>query len=529
MGRYLDETERASCELTRRAAWRLDRRALMRRGGRGAGGRRGGGATDAPKLYAVTAFTDADHLRTGPGGGEAGVDTGFGIVQVYQMATIPGVVRHFNNRQSAAPNGGHFFYFDTNGRVVAAMVNGSNAWAYAGQYPPAPSDLGRIHVWATWYRAGYIEMMLDGVQQQPYGCSGYTPAASVVEFLGAYPSPGYASGGIAVLGRATWRGAPTNAQVLAYCNALRSSLTLPATIAGGTITHRNWVGDEVVTDGQTAPTIRDSITLAAVDALAPVGSPKVKAIDPVDRLWGYETTPILYGGKTFALSAYWSHPTAMRGVATGFTVGLYWTCESATATSKNRVYLSNMDVPGTITGWLVYSSGTNSSINFSLANGAGSIVSAPAVAITPNDVGRQFLSVFVFDGTRVRQYIRRVESGSGTATTGFTPSANPVMVGRDPRAGSEQPATDACAIHGWFYDSSAWTLADVQAAHDAVLANDDIQVLAGKTALLVSLTRDARDNAGAFPAQALDRVGSAHFTRNGNPAQRVDYARTAGW
>lgn len=250
----------------------------------------------------------------------------------------------------------------------------------------------------------------------------------------------------------------------------------------------------------------------------------------VERIWGYETAPILYGGRTFSTTDYWQHPSAMRGIATGFTVGLFWTLDSQTVSSSARVMASSIfNTAGPLySGWTCYTTGTNTIFTFAASNSAGGLVGAPNATLTAADVGKKFLAIMVYDGAKLRLYLRRAEVGSGTASSTYAAAVNPVRIGADPRAGSETPTFDGNTIHGWFYAGSAWSLAQVQAAHDAVLAADDISAIAGAD-LLVSLTLDVKGNGGTFPTVAKDRLGSADFTRGGNPALRGDYARAYGW
>jgi hypothetical protein len=300
----------------------------------------------------------------------------------------------------------------------------------------------------------------------------------------------------------------------------------PPVIAGKTL--KRWRFEDDIASAATGKVPRTSAErIAGGDDLTRIGA-GLQVAQRVDRLFSYETSPIVYGGRVFSIADYWSHATAMRGLATGFTFGLYWTLDSIIAASATRVLASCFrNTPNA--GWLMYTSGTNNTLSVSMANAAGSAISAPAATLLAADVGKKLLTLMVWDGTRFRLYLRRVEQGTGTATTGFSPSNNPVCIGRDPRAGSELPVVDGCTIHGWFYAATAWTLPQVQAAHDIVLATDDIGALSGFTDTLVSLTQDAKGNGGAFPAQAQDRIGGNHFTKNGNPTLRGDYARALGW
>jgi hypothetical protein len=120
----------------------------------------------------------------------------------------------------------------------------------------------------------------------------------------------------------------------------------------------------------------------------------------------------------------------------------------------------------------------------------------------------------------VRLYLRRVQQGTtGTAITGYAPSADPLMIGRDPRVATPYPA-DGITVYGMAGGHFVPTLAEIQAQYDACMALEDMVAIAGKTTWLYSAKRDAPSL-----APLTDRIGTDHMTKNGSPTLVPQYAR----
>lgn len=270
-------------EIVERAYAFVDRRggSGIRRGGRA----RGSAQKKDPLLYGITGFSAANRLQTAIGGGEAGVDTGFGVVALAVWKEVPTGSQMLVQRVNGAVSAG--WYLQTSGASLRAVfVSGAGVPVVSASYTIVASDLGRVIEIDASISGGMIWLI---VNRQLVGAgvaiTGYTPAASEDTVWSLWETTQAFTSGM-LLSSATYRGNPSVAQRNAYADETRILGDLPTTIQGATITHRHSLRDQLraiggaVTSGQTAPaTLEDTITRAAADALARQGTPTVVTID----------------------------------------------------------------------------------------------------------------------------------------------------------------------------------------------------------------------------------------------------------
>jgi hypothetical protein len=245
----------------------------------------------------------------------------------------------------------------------------------------------------------------------------------------------------------------------------------------------------------------------------------------VERVWSYETSPILYGHAPVVDADHYATaapPSFLLNAAGMFWLAMLVNVTSQAVANRARVFASTYNPSGA----LLQTGVTNTTMSFLATDAGGVNRTSPSIVIGTADVGKLQLVVGVHDGTNVRIYWKRAQQGSGTACSGFLPSANPLYVGRDPRLTF---AADGMAIYGIAGGAGVPSLAEIQALHDACMATEDLVAIPGKTSMLCSYTRAARANGGVLPAQIPDLVGGNHLVRAGSPALATSYARAWGW
>lgn len=241
-----------------------------------------------------------------------------------------------------------------------------------------------------------------------------------------------------------------------------------------------------------------------------------------ERLWSYETTPILQGAEAFTLLDYFEAlVNALPGDPAGFTVSLLAKVVSQSVPSTTRRLFSQR--AATNPGWEFGSVTTNSALNFSLG-GANTITITSSVAAA--DVGKLGLFTGVWDATAGvgRLFAKRAQVGTGSALSGgFSPNTGvKPMIGRR----SDGSPSDGIAIYGVYYAPGIATLAQYQAQWDACQATERMQACPGLPGVLIDLTTDVLANGGVLSATLADRgAGGVDFSRVGAPALSSQYAR----
>lgn len=282
------------------------------------------------------------------------------------------------------------------------------------------------------------------------------------------------------------------------------------------------IPDDVMDAGGQVPTIikeRVSGTQPMV-----IRNNSLQVAQRTERLWGYETNPILHGAKGFTTANYYKAAVnSLPGSTAGFAVSALFRVESQAVASATRVLFSQQDA--TPCGWAIYGGTTAGTIYLSCGNGSV-FASSPTVTIAAAEVGKLMLFTGVYDSISnvVRAYVRRVQQGTGTALA--APYTVPAV---EPRIGllsnANYPTTDGFTIFGFQYCLGIPNLAQIQAHHDAVMTNEKMVQIPGFMGTVIDLTQD-----GGAVATLTDRdSGGVNFTRQGSPTTVQNYVRNWAW
>jgi hypothetical protein len=291
------------------------------------------------------------------------------------------------------------------------------------------------------------------------------------------------------------------------------------------------IGADIEAAGDAAPTTIVDRGIGAAH-LTRVGA-NVKSTYDRRRLWSYESSPILYGATMPTPADSYESAIGFAGDNAGFWALVFIMLNAQGAANVSTAVRTLFSRRGAANGgWDLSTSGPNGMLAFGCGGigGAGKVASSSFV-LSASDVGKMLLAYGVWDGPAqtARLYVKRAQVGTGTVFTGgtFVPETGSTFLGRRQDG---QAVDSSITIYGAACGLGVPTLAEIQAHHDDVMANERLlRGIPGKTSLCVDLTADVIANGGALPAQALDRVGSAHFARNGNPTLARQYARAWGW
>jgi hypothetical protein len=233
---------------------------------------------------------------------------------------------------------------------------------------------------------------------------------------------------------------------------------------------------------------------------------------------------MVYGISGWTAANYYetASPGGIAGVDTGFGVwGLIRVDSQAVASATRRIFNRSSS---SATGWFVRTGTTNATLVFGAASGAGVGTTAPAYTITAGDVGKVIGFVGVHDGSNLRLYVNRVEVGSGTAITGYTPQSTATRIGA--RNTGLEPA-DNITILGCAGGHGVPSLAEVQALFDLMKSSCDVRSISGKTSSLWSAKRDFAGTTA--PATLDDKSGSEDMSRVGSALTASSWVPSWGW
>jgi hypothetical protein len=305
---------------------------------------------------------------------------------------------------------------------------------------------------------------------------------------------------------------------------LFADLTRPApAIPGKTTKLHDFTQDVAGAGGQVL--VRSVERISGGDDMVRLGSGLTLA-QRTERLWSYEATPIMYGVNALTDADHYASTDAVTGNAAGCWFGVPFVIESQSVPSQTRTLIGS-GAAGR--GWSLSSAGTNSSLGSVLFSGSGAPTNGPVIVVAAADVGKLMLLIVSWDGAgKIHAYTKRAESGAGATMTGFTPAlaADPFTLGRHP---SNAQAASGIRILGCMGGVGVPSLAEVQAAHDAILAIEDLVEIPGKTDYLISIKQDALANGGALPTTLINRKGAGGLTKVGAPQLAPIYARAAAW
>jgi hypothetical protein len=465
-------------------------------------------------------------MQTLAGGGEAGINTGFGFFVLFTyLPHVSALQRILSNGWNGAA--GCIVDLLPSGVINCQMADGGSTGRACNTPPMQPSDAGRLQLLCFLYDGTLLDSELARAELvRTFAMTGYTPTNASRRFLlGGDGTNAFQSAIVACM---AFRGTPTLAQRKDYADATRALGDLPPTFTGATVTHRWSLRDELrgttIVNGQTGPAqLTDRATLASVDALARNGTPTVKIIDP--SIEGRRTL----GAQGYSSANYLACAigAGIRSSAAGFFVALGLRLDSVPVGAQALASLCNtagayewqFNVVGTL-------------LRYFIQDGSGGKAAA-SYTITTADVGIPLLFIGNYTGSGVqffvcRQGVAPVATGVDTAATGVTVSTTDPEMRIGGIKGLTQPFTagSVFAVSG----GQALTLSDVTDLYNAWSTTLRLPATA-KTQHLWELSTDIlASGVDAVPTTVLDRVGTDTLTALGGAptaggltlAQRTD-------
>ncbi len=367
---------------------------------------------------------------------------------------------------------------------------------------------------------GQLQFFLNGVQVGAnVAITGYAaPAATDGFYVGARAGSSFVAQNASHLGITGGNFTPSSADALAHYNACIAAGSIVAIPNGTALKTYDFKAAITAASGTLPGAVPESVS--GGDNLARQGSPLTLA-QRVERLWSYETSPIMYGGQTWTDSDYYSVTTGFTGSMAGYWISALVMITSQAITSGTHIFASKAD---SITGWDLRTNGTNSTFQFVHRDGAGTAITSSVGVVLASDVGKLHLFTGCYDPSigKVRGFWKRAELSQVAATAGFTPSTYAMALGRY-NLSAPGFSAPGLAILGFAAGNSVPTLAEHQAQYDACMSNERMTAIPGKTSILYDLTIE-----GGVPASLTDRIGTQHMTKTGSPVLLSQYARAWG-
>lgn len=439
------------------------------------GGRSSVDTVDNTPQWGLKGVSSSDYLLSALGGGEAGTANGFGFVQVFKLDKLPGVNSELFARNSGS--GGWRAYISTTNQIVVRMYSGAAAAIANTGYQFTASDVGRIFVLIGQHTGSVVRAMCSKSVSTDVAITGYAHA-NVSTAAGVDSTILNPNSSCTLIAEATFTGTPTIAQLNDFADSVRTRGDIPDSCG-----------------------------------------------------------PLYFATRNFSAANFFSTPNGLLGAASGFAIGVHFRPDVASLSTTGRFFGKSN---GFSNGWRLYAINGVLQLNvFGTAGGAAE-ASSPGYTIPTADVGQMHYALFVHDGTKLRTYVKppngvAQEIGSGTAVAGYAlPTGITQYLGRDFSGTTDASSMSVIgAVTGHVVPTTAQALAWL----DASAAAGTVQAFTGAEHRY-DLHADIVANGGtAVPAQALDRIGTDHLTRNGlavvagpNGIRGVGpYAGTDGW
>lgn len=479
---------------------------------------------DGRKTYGAQGFSASNYLAAANGLGLRGSASGCWAAVPVCFGSVPTTSQVLVGTTNIAATVGWYIQASNIHTLQTVVKDGVGAAITSNTYNITTADVGQVRLALMHYTGAVLRLYVDAVQQgADVACTGYSvPAGSdamvVGKWIGGQPfTDGY------LLGLVGGAYTLTLAEIQKFFDDYKRTGRIQA-IPGKTDHLYDFTTDVLASGQEAVPaTVLDRV---GTDHLTRQGSGLTLA-QRVERVWSYETSPILYGANGFTNSDAYagSGVPSFVGSAAGFWAAVLLFVELQSGAST-RVLFGNYGAGGANVGWLIQALGTNSTLSFVAASGANAAVTSPSQTISAGDVGKLLLAIGVHNGSALQFFCKRVQVGTSTAITGYSSSTSPVNLGRDARVSF---GASNLRIFGGAAGLGVPSLAEIQALHDDVMANEDIRPIPGKTDFLASVKRDALANGGVIPTQITDRIGTHHLTKQGSPTLAPQYARAFGW
>lgn len=463
----------------------------------------------AGDIQLVADLTDADYYFEGAANGEPGVATGFGFVLLWRADKFVAAQQDFLSCISS--NTGYEAF--TNGVTFSLSLGNGSAFNTVS-FTLYPSDISKLHALGLLYDGANAVLFFNRRRMASLAC-GFSPAGGAGMYYGRKNSAsGFAAASQALGPLISFRGTPTDAQLIALMDALTDSpIVPPKTMAGSTVTHvwsaRKEFASKTLTPWQSGPvTLYDTVTSDKTGGLTRQGTPKYL---PVSK--SYPLPLSIRGVQGFVAGAYLEAGTAgIRGSASGLTVAALVRITAAGNTNQfivcNTVTAAN--------GWTLYLNGTGN-LNFFLW---GASTAAWQHTLVSADLGRVLFVVVAWDGTSWRGYIDGVQDGATTTPT-FVATTGKMRVGLLPDGTGPADNAAVFAVAGC---DQGLTAAEIATMWQKVRSTGRLTLPAGKTnPHEYNFEQDYVASGGSVPSSFLDRSGTDNLTRTGTltRAQRV--------
>lgn len=412
-----------------------------------------------------------------------------------------------------------FRVFATAGIQLQATVNNSVTAAIPNL---TAGNVGQPLILHMRYEAGFLEFYLNGVSTGAPVAVTFTPATVALSF-GASNNLTIVAQDWDARGFGFGNASLSLADIQQHTAAIVTAGYRMLAIAGKTDRVHDLTADTIANGGPDNGVPATVLDRIGTDHLARVGTGLTVA-QRVERVWSYETSPILYGGNTWTLASYFAAAVnALPGDPAGFTVSILARLVSQSVTSATRGLLGQR--ANTTHGWSFASVGLNSTVVLGVGNGSTAVNSSSAV-MSASDVGKIHLLQGTYDGSAARLRAKRLDVGTAvTLTGGFAAATTGApMLGRVNH--TALLAAEGWEIYGFTYALGVASLAQYQAQWDAVMASERIMPVPGLPGMLFDFDLDARAAGNDVPGTITDRTGNAAtFAKVGAPALGLQHAR----
>ena len=488
------------------------------------------------KLWAVT-FAGTARLATQPGGGEPGLASGFGHVVLARLrAPHVGLAMLFGRFDTPSmtyppPAGTKGWMILAGpgatglGNRTAGLVDGAGAFQYGVPWGAGLqiTDVGKLFVILTQYTGAQQRMIVEREFMPTVATTGLvvSPEATVLgnDAVGSEPSQFFD-----ILEAATWGGTPSDANLIALVDAIRTQAKIPASPTGITLRHR-WsateaVGGAVVSSGSPAPALPDLVTGLAIDTMAPVGgSPTLQEVDLVSK-----EGLVTYGYTGFSLLSHLTVANGITGSVAGGMHAILVITPGGTILTGTHMIVHCVKTTAPFGGWYVSTdSGVLRFVVFTTTSAEFSVT----YTLSATDLHRPlWFAVQITSAGMVQLFVRGVKVGADVQLTGaFFPA-----VGFPTRIGiyhSGNPLSADMVFWG-LASGGEVSLSELAQAYAAYEKTGIVQAVPGKAERLYQPTTDIAAAGGRFSAlaQVLDRIGTNHLARTGGPV--IDTANGNG-
>lgn len=476
------------------------------------------------RLYAAS-FAGTARFATAAGGGEPGLSGGFGVVFLASLRKPQAIVGPFVSRWTsvgtyAPPAGtlgwgsvsgpGSYGYMNRN----FGIVQGSGAWVYTNAVNLGATDIGRLSVFLVQYTGSALRTLADREWMAPVAASGLTESSGGTVF--GNHTDGSQPVNLDFVDAATWGGTPTDANLIALLDAIRTSGRIPTSPTGITFRHR-WsvpeaLGAASVTVGSAAPALEDLVTGLSIDRADPAGAgPTVQEI----HISGDGRSTYGFGGFSTLAYLQTSAANGIVGSASGFHAIGEWTLGGAALVGNHALAhcLGYSATPRP--GWILQmESGV---LRFYAYNTSGVATSVSHTLSAADLHWPMWIGVQLTAGGVLRMFVRGVQVGGDVAMVGtYFPAT-----GFATSVGYFQPGNPV-PLDGVFWGLTAGndvTTTEILQSYRDYQTSGYVSAVPGKATRLYQPTLDVSSGGGVYGAiaQVSDRIGSAHLLRSAIP------------